>query len=383
MTLRANKPRLTAGVSLLLSFGCGAGHDEAPTPDGFEQVPGYSSERVLSWGSTDSTDAAFFFNVVGTYRLGEHIAVVEEEEPRVRYFTESGDVVSDAGEGSGPGEYSRIVSAARLPGDSLFVYDSNLARASVLDARGAFARFVRLTGSSRAYFVRGAPMISADGHLEGVAVKTASFRPAGLGEPGPNPDTESILYFDAAGRFRRELGSVADTFWWNDSRGRPVLVPMRKAEVWAPARGRLVVGFGTADELSSVDAGGDWTLLYKGGALRRLTNDERATVVEALAQEHVAPQSIRRAAQVTNRPREVPPYAHLVAGDSGQLWLGDYRDPLAPGRRWRILDSSGAPVATAMLPSRFRATDVRGEMAYGVTVDEIGTEKIEAYQILR
>ena len=317
MTLRANKPPWTAGASLLLSFGCGAGHDEAPTPDGFEQVPGYSSERVLSWGSTDSTDAAFFFNVVGAYRLGEHIAVVEEEEPRVRYFTESGEVVSDAGKGSGPGEYSRIVSAARLPGDSLFVYDSNLARASVLDARGAFARFVRLTGSSRAYFVRGAPMISADGYLDGVAVKTTSFRPAGLGEPGPNPDTGSILYFDAVGRFRRELGSVADTFWWNDSRGRPVLVPMRKAEVWTPARGRLVVGFGTADELSSVDAGGDWTLLYQGGALRRLTSDERAAVVEG-----AGPGARGAPVHPTRRPGHKPPPRSTALRALGRCRLG-------------------------------------------------------------
>ena len=385
MTLRANSPRWTAGASLLLSFGCGAGHDEAPTPDGFEQVPGYASERVFSWGSIDSTDATFFFNVVGAYRIGEHIAVVEREKPRVRYFTEAGDIVSDAGEGSGPGEYARIVSAARLPGDSLFVYDSNLRRASVLDAQGAFVRLVRLTGGNHPYYIWGAPMVSADGHLEGVAVRTGSLRPAGPGEPGPQPDTTSILYFDSAGRFRRELGSVVDTTWWNDDRGRlvPVYLLMPTRLVWAPARGRLVMGLGTTDELSSVDAGGDWTSLYKGGSLRQLSSDERAAVVEALAQSSGAPESIRRVAQITNRAHAVPPYAYLVADDSGQLWLGDYRDHLAPGRRWRILDSSGAPVATAMLPSRFRATDMRGEMAYGVTRDELGIEKIEAYRILR
>ena len=383
MTTGANTRRWTAGTSLLLAAACGAGDNGAPTPDGFEQLPGYSAERVLSWGSADSAGANFFFNVVGTYGLGEHIVVVEKEPPGVRYFTQSGDVVSQAGEGSGPGEYARIVSAVRVPGDSLFVFDSNLMRASVLDAQGGFARLVRLIGGSGLPFTWGAPMISGDGHVEGVVVKTGSYRPAGLGEPGPDPDTASIEYYDSTGRFRHELGSVISTFWWNDSRGRPVTVLMPTQVVWAPMVGRLVVGLGLQDELSSVDASGNWTLLYKGSAvLRRYSNDERAEVVEALAGESLSPASVRRSAEVTGRPREVPPYEGLVVDDAGRLWLGDYRDPLAASRRWRILGPSGEPLATAMLPARFLATDVRGDMVFGVAVDDMGVEKIEAYRIV-
>ena len=291
MTTGANTRRWAAGTSLLLSAACGAGDDGARTPDGFEQLPGYSSERVLSWGSADSADANFFFNVVGTYGLGEHIVVVEKEPPGVRYFTASGDVVSQAGRGSGPGEYDRIASAVRVPGDSLFVFDSNLRRASVLDAQGGFVRLVRLTGGS-GLLARGAPMISGDGHVEGVVVKTGRYRPAGRGEPGPDSYTVSIDYYDSAGRFRHELRSVVRTTMWNDSRGRPVTVLMPTEVVWAPVEGRLVVGFGLQDELSSVDASGNWTLLYKGSAaLRRYSNDERAEVVGALAREslHLRP----------------------------------------------------------------------------------------------
>ena len=303
---------------------------------------------------------------MGTYGLGEHIVVVEKEPPGVRYFTASGDVVSQAGRGSGPGEYDRIVSAVRVPGDSLFVFDANLRRAGVLDAQGDFVRLVRLIGGS-GFLAWGAPMISGDGHVEGVVVEaTGSFRPPGLGEPGPDPDTASIDYYDSAGRFRHELGSVISTFWWNDSRGRPVTVLMLTQVVWAPVKGRLVVGLGLQDELSSVDASGNWTLLYKGSAaLRRYSNDERAEVVEALAGESLSPASVRRSAEVTGRPREVPPYEGLVVDDAGRLWLGDYRDPLAASRRWRILGPSGEPLATAMLPARFLATDVRGDMVFG------------------
>ena len=383
MTIGANTRRWAAGTSLLLSVACGAGDNGAPTPDGFEQLPGYSSERVLSWGSADSTGGNFFFNVVGTYGLGEHIVVVEEEPPGIRYFTASGDIVSQAGKGSGPGEYDRILSAVRVPGDSLFVFDSNLRRASVLDAQGDFARLVRLIGGS-GYFAWGAPMISDDGHVEGVVVDaTVSYRPAGPGEPGPDSYTVSIDYYDSAGRFRHELRSVIRTTMWNDSRGRPVTVLMPTQVVWAPVVGRLIVGLGLQDELSSVDASGNWTLLYKGSAaLRRYSNDERAEVVEALARESLSPASVRRSAEVTDGPREVPPYESLVADDAGRLWLGDYRDPLAASRRWRILGPSGEPLATAMLPARFLATDVRGDVVFGVAVDDLGAEKVEAYRIV-
>ena len=147
--------------------------------------------------------------------------------------------------------------------------------------------------------------------------------------------------------------------------------------------GRLVVGFGLQDELSSVDASGNWTLLYKGSAaLRRYSNDERAEVVEALARESLSPASVRRSAEVTDGPREVPPYESLVADDAGRLWLGDYRDPLAASRRWRILGPSGEPLATATLPARFLATDVRGDVVFGVAVDDLGAEKVEAYRIV-
>lgn len=383
MSIGADTRRWIAGMSLLLSAGCSVGDNDAPVPDGFEQLPDYSSERVFSWGSGDSTDATFFFNVVGTYGLGEHVVVVEKEPPGVRYFSASGDVVSEAGKGVGPGEYARIVSAVRVPGDSLFVFDSNLLRASVLDARGSFVRLVRLTGGSSAPFLWGAPMLSADGRVEGVVVETGSYRLPGLGEPGPDPDTSSIAYYDSAGRFRHDLGHVASTFWWNDSRGRPVTVLMPTQVVWAPLEGRLVVGLGLQDELSSVDASGNWTVLYKGAATpRRYSSRERGAVVEALARESFAPESVRRSAEVTDGPREVPPYERLVADDSGRLWLGDYRDPIAPSRRWRILDPSGAPLATATLPARFLATDVRGDVVFGVAVDDLGAEKVEAWRIV-
>ena len=135
--------------------------------------------------------------------------------------------------------------------------------------------------------------------------------------------------------------------------------------------------------LSSVDASGNWTVLYKGvAAPRRYSSRERGAVVEALARESFAPESVRRSAEVTDGPREVPPYERLVADDSGRLWLGDYRDPMAPTRRWRILDPSGAPLATATLPARFLATDVRGDMVFGSAVDDLGAERVEAWRIV-
>lgn len=160
-----------------------------------------------------------------------------------------------------------------------------------------------------------------------------------------------------------------------------VLMPTQV--VWAPLEGRLVVGLGLQDELSSVDASGNWTVLYKGvAAPRRYSSRERGAVVEALARESFAPESVRRSAEVTDGPREVPPYERLVADDSGRLWLGDYRDPMAPTRRWRILDPSGAPLATATLPARFLATDVRGDMVFGSAVDDLGAERVEAWRIV-
>ena len=39
-------------------------------------------------------------------------------------------------------------------------------------------------------------------------------------------------------------------------------------------------------------------------------------------------------------------------------------------------------MATATLPARFLATDVRGDMVFGVAVDDLGAEKVEAWRIV-
>ena len=73
----------------------------------------------------------------------------------------------------------------------------------------------------------------------------------------------------------------------------------------------------------------------------------------------------------------------LLVDDLGYVWLEENRLDLdAPGT-WSVFHRSGAYVASVVMPARYRAFDVRGNVVYGVWRDEFDVEYVQARSLNR
>ncbi len=118
--------------------------DNVSTPNG--AVWHLSETPTLDIGLLEGDDEYQLFRVVGAVRLDDgHIVVANSGTSELRFFNDSGIHVRSVGaRGGGPGEFEMMWAIARYRGDSLAVYDRRLARISVFDRQGNFARVFRL-----------------------------------------------------------------------------------------------------------------------------------------------------------------------------------------------------------------------------------------------
>lgn len=89
---------------------------------------------------------------------------------------------------------------------------------------------------------------------------------------------------------------------------------------------------------------------------------------------------------------ETKPYWYQLApGDQGRVWVGTAErmglptevEGAPPETEWVILDADGRPVAEVTTPDGFTLYDVRGDLAMGVHMDELGVERLELLRITR
>ncbi len=86
-----------------------------------------------------------------------------------------------------------------------------------------------------------------------------------------------------------------------------------------------------------------------------------------------------------------PHWYRLVPGDAGGIWVGTTErwglpnqvEGPPPESEWVILDGDGRPVAEATTPVGFSLYDVRGDLAVGVQIDELGVERLRMLRIVR
>jgi len=76
---------------------------------------------------------------------GGRFVISEDQSRELRFFSRTGEHERTVGRpGSGPGEFQIIHDLGLFGGDSLFVWDSRLRRATVLSPEGDVARLVSL-----------------------------------------------------------------------------------------------------------------------------------------------------------------------------------------------------------------------------------------------
>ncbi len=399
--------RARAIVALVAMPGAGACADRAP-PRAVTVVdsagitivtnlPG-AMEAAASWSLSpepafeaggDAAGALTLFGVRDVLPLdGGGIAVANASPPHVLVLDASGKPTATLGRGGeGPGEFSSIGSVLALPGDSLLVWDPERQRMSVFGPGGRFARDVDLRdvaassmrgrtrvlpaeGGTFVLFTvanigpgKGVYRLEADAHLVGPSGEN-------LGTLGPFPGDEM---------FSNDLGLG--------------MVAFGAHTCAAAAAEGLAVGTADDTEIRFYALAGRLERIVRWPDVdRRVTPEMVSEWTEAMLS--MVPEAARAQSRdmIERIPRaeRVPPYADIIAADSGRIWVGEHPGELAvrgfarpPERRWLVFDAGGALEATVRTPEGFQPYAVRDARVYGVFRDEMDVESVRAYEVLR
>ena len=109
---------------------------ENPAVSAAETIWRLVPEPVFSLGGSGVVEELSLFEVAGALRLTDGRIVVADGGSRtLKVFDPAGEFVRAAGgPGEGPGEFRALNHLARLPGDSVVMFDFGLRRLTVFDA---------------------------------------------------------------------------------------------------------------------------------------------------------------------------------------------------------------------------------------------------------
>ena len=72
-------------------------------------------------------------------------------------------------------------------------------------------------------------------------------------------------------------------------------------------------------------------------------------------------------------------WSSAVSSSSGPLWVAEGLQ----GQEWHVYDQEGVLFARALLPPRFRPTEITASRVLGVWEDELGVESVRVFRLIR
>lgn len=82
-------------------------------------------------------------------------------------------------------------------------------------------------------------------------------------------------------------------------------------------------------------------------------------------------------------PETAPAYAELRIDPEGTIWVRDFRHEWEDVDRWRAYTERGGFLGAIELPPRFRATEIGADYVIGTWTDDLGTEFVRVYELIR
>jgi hypothetical protein len=287
-------------------------------------------------------------------------------------------------EGDGPGEFRSLSSVLALGGDSLGVYDSRHKRLSVFDPDGELAREFTLDSPGDSDYER--LFLLADG---GFAV----FAQGGLrgGQSGSFRSVAESFSIDRTGVRTGSFGGFPGAEVFISRMAGLVLFGANT--FGAVADEDLVVGTAKEPELRFYGRGGRLKRILRWPDHERRVTEERIeeymAAAEASMPDAARPQARAMLAEIP-RSDQQPAFEDVLSSPSGEIWIGEYRGPemalpgaRSPSRGWLIFDREGVLTASVKTPMGFQPLYVGVSEVIGVSMDELGVESIEAYEVLR
>lgn len=322
-----------------------------------------------------------FHQVRGALRRADGGVVVANAGTReLRFYGPDGELLRRVGrDGEGPGEFRNMALLARWPGDSLFVYDPQLRRATLFGSGGELGRSFSPETTEEVPFanVRGV-------HGDGSMVAT------GFARMGDQPPDGRLRLPSPAARYRPD-GSLAGTLpveVSNDMYYESIGGGFRFFTPIFPLSTRLLAGSG-----SLVEASNDtWELRIRDpsgeltGIVRRslspapITDALRRRVIQAtLDDQPTGPgrDDYRRALEGMSVPDHLPAYDRVAVDRLDRIWVEDY-EPEPEGREatWTVLGPDGGFVARVLTSRRLEPMDIGEDWVLGVLRDDFDVETV-------
>jgi hypothetical protein len=339
-----------------------------------------SSAPTLDIGLVEGDDAYQLFRVVGAVLLDDgHVVVANAGTSELRFFDNRGMHLRSVGSrGSGPGEFEGMWSVARYRGDSLAVYDRRLARISIFDRQGNFARLVRL----RSDYPTSVLGLLANGDI------LAAIESAGEESPGGvRRSLADFTRFSPDGEPVRPLGRFFQGEMFFMARGGVTgasQLAFGKQGLAAAYGDRFFYGSTERYEITMYDATGMPLLV-----VRRALEPEPVTASDMQAYKDMVTANRRDRSRLQGLldlidampvPETMPVFEALMVDREGRLWVQEYRRPgedTPP--RWVVFDQGGRMVGIVDPPAGLRIYEVGADYILGRSRDAWDAEHVVVY----
>lgn len=318
---------------------------------------------------------------------GGRFLVVNGGTSELRFFDQSGRRLAVVGRrGRGPGEYSVIRDIARLPGDSLAVFDPGARRVSVLAPDGIFVRSftlqppfenggspTRMVALSDGTILIGYSEIQQMAPQDTAVYFTQRFFP--YSTSGALRSTRGMSLPDREHFVQVAPAAMGGVSYWDLAFGRSMTI---RAESTS-----LLVGDGT-----------DWTVALRrpDGTVVRTHRVRRAIIPVTAQDRQTHGKAALEGAQANMRlivermiaempyPKTKPAFRRFETDGTGRLWIETY--PTAQTESvWIRLDPRRSVATAVEMPPRFRALAFTGQRLYGLWRDDDDVEHVRVYSL--
>lgn len=356
-------------------------------------------------GELTDPDPYQFDQIVGAVRLSDgRIVVLDGGTNELRLFDPTGShLASSGGSGQGPGEFGRPDALARMPGDTLMVWDVGQQRASWFDESGDFVRSHRSGPSEwedifEAEVVRGwAPLPDGTLLLRGqprtVEVEDGWWRrPMRLTRA--DPETRAVDTLGWYGeRLEYNAGSAQEpglqTVWYFATEtvvaagGDPVRIYIGAME--EPEEGYEIEVVGEEGETKRI--------IRHERPVRQVSNEDE----QAAREEHrtflrrvghprgddYTEAELEAALDALPIPERIPPHGALQVDTEGYLWVAEWSMHRFGASRYWVHGPEGDLLGHVRVPPDIKVLDIGEDYVLGLALDDLGVEHIHLYGLER
>ncbi len=339
------------------------------------------------WASVDDRtvvrgDQAPFLGSIGEvgWLSDDRFAVEDAQGNSLQLFSSTGQYVRElAGRGDGPGEIRNIATITVGVGDSLYVFDLNLARTSVLDPDAGLVRTAPVVQREGDPLVYEAWALGPDRRL----VYQIGYDPSGLSGPYPrkNQNDAILSVRDGAGRVRSGPVHFPGDFSADVERG-DATAPFSNRPFIVAARDQVVYGSGLAYELNVASAALELRRVIRWPDLAEPISDQEVDSARNVYLDAGTPVLKMLAASTMTPnllPSRRPAMGPVLLDDSGRFWVSRF-EPRVWGptlhSEWHVLDATGRPLGRLSIPARSRLIAVRGDQLLLAEADSLDVESL-------